>query len=133
MPVSPWRRRALFGIALLAIPFPYQVVEGGRVPAAWLATVAALVVTSAVRQGGSISATIAQWFAIQAGIALVLAYVASRLVAAAVRRLVAPGRHGVAIGVIAATALGAALFPIFSTTAVRGGAPTNLLGVFGLP
>ena len=133
MAVSPWSRRALFGVALLAIPFPYQVVEGGRVPAAWLATVAALVVTSAVRQGGSISATIAKWFAIQAVIALALAYVASRLAAAGVRRLVAPERRGVAVAVIVATAFGAALFPIFSTTAVRGGAPTNLLGVFGLP
>ena len=133
MPLSPWTRRALFGVALLAIPFPYQVVEGGRVPAAWLATVAALVVTSAVRQGGSISAAIAQWFAIQAGISLVLAYVAGRLVAAGVQRLVAPERRWVAVTTIAACGLGAALFPIFSTTAVRGGAPTNLLGVFGLP
>ena len=133
MSVSPWPRRVLFGVALLAIPIPYQVVEGGRVPAAWLATVAAFVITSAVGQGGSISAIIARWFAIQAGIALVLAYVASRLVAAGVRRLVAPERRAVAVAMIVATAFGAALFPIFSTTAVRGGAPTNLLGVFGLP
>jgi hypothetical protein len=133
MPLSPWTRRTLFGIALLAIPFPYQVVEGGRVPAAWLAIVAAFVVTSAVRQGGSISATIAQWFAIQAAIALVLAYVASRIAAGGVRVLVAPERRWAATAAIAAGALGAALLPIFSTTAVRGGAPTNLLGVFGLP
>ena len=133
MPLSPWARRALFGVALLAIPMPYQVVEGGRVPAVWLATVAGMVVTSAMRQGGEISSTIARWFAIQAGIALLLAYVASRVVAAGVRRLVAPERRWAAVAVIAASALGAALFPIFSTTAVHGGAPTNLIGVFGLP
>jgi hypothetical protein len=122
----------LFGVALFAIPFPFQVVESGRVPAAWLATVATLVVTSALRQGGEISATIARWFAIQAAIALVLAYVAARLVGAGVRRLVAPERRWAAVTTIAAVALGVALLPIFSTTAVRGGAPTNLLGVFGL-
>jgi hypothetical protein len=133
MAVSPWTRRALFGIAVLAIPLPYQVVEGGRVPAAWLATVAVMVVTSALRQGGEISATIAQWFAIQAAIALVLAYVAARLVGAGLRRLVAPERRWAAVAAIAAGAFGIALLPIFSTTAVRGGAPTNLPGVFGLP
>jgi hypothetical protein len=132
MSVSAWPRRVLFGVALLAIPIPYQVVEGGRVPAAWLATVAAMVVTSAVRQGGEISATIARWFAIQGAIGVVLAYVASRLMGAGVRRFVSPERRWTAVASIAAVALGAALLPIFSTTAVRGGAPTNLLGVFGL-
>jgi hypothetical protein len=132
MPLSPWTRRALFAIALVAIPFPYQVVEGGRVPAAWLAIVASFVVTSALGQGGSISATIAQWFAIQAAIALVLAYVAARVLAIGVRS-VRPERRAAALAAIAAVALGGALLPIFSTTAVRGGAPTNLLGVFNLP
>lgn len=133
MPAARWPRRALFIVALLAIPFPYQIVEGGRVPAAWLATVAALVVTSAVRQGGEISATIARWFAIQATIALVLAWVASRVAAAGVRRFVAPERRAAAAVALAALGLAIALLPIFSTTAVRGGAPTNLIGVFAIP
>ena len=132
MPVARWPRRALFVVALLAIPFPYQIVEGGRVPAAWLATVAGLVVTSALRQGGELSATIAKWFAIQAMIALVLAWVASRVVAASIRRFVAPERRAVAVVAVAAIGLAIALLPIFSTTAVRGGAPTNVIGVFAV-
>src|SRR5262245_7398641 len=79
MPASPWMRRVLFVVALLAIPFPYQVVERGHVPAAWLGVVGALIVTSALTQGGGISAIIARWWALQAVIAISLAYVASRL------------------------------------------------------
>ncbi len=133
MPVPRWMRRALFALALVAIPFPYQVVEGGRVPALWLATVAALVVTSAIRQGGDISATIARWFAIQATVAVVLAWVASRVVGSILRRLVPPARRAQAFAVLAVVAIAATLLPIFAATAVRGGAPTNLLGMFRLP
>jgi hypothetical protein len=125
-------RRTFFALALLTIPFPYQVVEGGRVPVAWLVTVAAVVVTSAVRQGGSISATIAQWFAIQAGLAVLLAYATAGLAATIVRRTVPAAWQRSAVGLVVATALGAALFPIFASSAVRGGTPTNLLGIFAL-
>jgi hypothetical protein len=133
MLVSPWIRRGLFVVALLAIPFPYRVVESGRVPAAWLGAVATLAGSSAVWQGGSISAVIARWFAIQAGIAIVLAYLAARLAAMIVRRTVSPARQWPVFAALAAGALGLALVaPLFATTAVAGGAPTTLLGVFGL-
>jgi hypothetical protein len=132
MPASPWMRRVLFLVALLTIPFPYQVVESGRVPAAWLGTVGALIVTSAVTQGGGISAIIARWWALQALIAIVLAYVAARLAAAMVRRFVSPERRWLAVALIAAGALGVASLPIFATAAVGGGAPTNLVGIFAL-
>ena len=61
MLASPWIRRLLFVAALLSIPFPYQVIDSGRVPAAWLATVAAWVLTSVFMQGGEISAIIGRW------------------------------------------------------------------------
>jgi hypothetical protein len=123
-------RRVLFLVALLAIPFPYQVVERGQVPAAWLGIVGALIVTSALTQGGGISTIIAKWWALQAFIAILLSYVAARLAAAIVRRFVPPERRWLAVGVIAAIALGIASLPIFATAAVRGGVPTNLLGIF---
>jgi hypothetical protein len=129
MPVPSWMRRVLFGLALVAIPFPYQVVDGGRVPALWLATVAAVVVTSAIRQGGEISAIIARWFAIQAAVAVVLAYAAARMLCALLRR-VDPARRTTVFAAIAASAVGAALLPIFAANAVRGGVPTNVFGIF---
>lgn len=133
MPASPWMRRVLFVAAALAIPFPYQTVEAGRVPAAWLAALAGLVVTSAWTQGGQISAILARWLAIQAAIAVVLSYVAARLAAAIVRRRVPAARQWLAVGVIVTAALGAAtLLPLFATPSVRGGEPTTLLGIFAL-
>ena len=77
---SPWIRRGLFAVALFTIPLPYRVVEAGHVPAAWLGAVASLVVTSAISQGGSVSAIIARWMAIQAVVAVVVAYLAARAV-----------------------------------------------------
>jgi len=127
---SPWIRRALFVLALLAIPFPYQVIDSGRVPAAWLATVAAFIATSAVFQGGSVSATLAKWFVVQAGIAIVLAYVAAGLATAMLRRAVGVERQWTALALVAALTLGVALLPIFATTAVGGGTPKNLIGIF---
>lgn len=132
MPASPWMRRVLFLVALLAIPFPYQVVERGQVPAAWLGVVGALIVTSAVTQGGGISGLIAKWWALQALIAIVLAYVAARLVTAMVQRFVSPERRWLAVVLITAGGLGLASLPIFATAAVKGGAPTNLIGIFAL-
>jgi hypothetical protein len=130
MLASPWIRRALFVIALLTIPFPYQVVDSGRVPAAWLATVATFVATSALTQGGGISTIIARWFAIQAAIAIVLAYVAARMVTAILRRRVPVERQWRTLAFVAAGALTAASFPIFATTAVRGGEAMNLFALF---
>lgn len=132
MPAPPWMRRVLFAVALLAIPFPYEIVEGGRVPAVWLAAVATLVVTSAITQGGGISAIIARWFAIQAAVAIAVAYLAARVAAAAVRRLVRAERQWLAIVAVAAGALGLASLPIFATTTVAGGAPRSLIGIFAL-
>ena len=130
MLASPWIRRALFVVALLTIPFPYQVVDSGRVPAAWLGTVAAFVGTSALAQGGGISAILARWFAIQAGLTIVLSYVAARLATAILRRRVPVERQWRTLAFVAAGALTAACFPIFSTTAVRGGEPLNLFRLF---
>jgi hypothetical protein len=132
MPASPWMRRVLFVVALLAIPFPYQVVESGRVPAAWLGTVGALIVTSAVTQGGAISSIIARWWALQAVMAIALAYAAARLATAMVRRFVRPERRWLAVATIAAGGLALASLPVFATAAVEGGAPTNLIGIFAL-
>ena len=131
MLASPWIRRGLFVLALLAIPFPYQVVDSGRVPAAWLGTVAAFVATSAVFQGGGISATLAKWFAFQAGLAILLSYVAARVATALVRR-VGIERQWMVFALIAAGTLGVAMLPIFATTAVGGGTPANLIGIFAL-
>ena len=130
MLASPWIRRLLFVVALLTIPFPYQVVDSGRVPAAWLGTVAGFVATSALAQGGGISTILARWFAIQAAVAIVLAYVAARLVTAIVRRRVPVERQWRTCGFVAVGALAAACFPIFATTAVRGGVPLNLFALF---
>jgi hypothetical protein len=133
MPASIWMRRVLFVVALLAIPFPYQTVEAGRVPAAWLATLSGLVVTSAWMQGGQISEIIGRWLAIQAGIAIVLSYVVARLGTAIVRSRVPVARQWLAVGVVAAAALGAAaLLPIFATPSVLGGEATTLVGIFAL-
>ena len=132
MPASPWMRRVLFLVALLAIPFPYQVVERGHVPAAWLGVVGALIVTSAITQGGVISGLIAKWWALQAVIAIALAYAAARLVTAMVRRFVSPERRWLAVALIVVGGLGLASLPIFATAAVEGGAPTNLIGIFAL-
>src|SRR5262245_29426835 len=123
-------RRILFALALLAVPFPYQIVEGGRVPALWLATVAGLASAIAILQGGPISTIVARWLAVQALIAIVLAYVLARLVAALVVRRTRPARQGRVVLAIALGALSAALCPIFASTAVRGGIPTNLIGIF---
>jgi len=129
---SPWIRRGLFGVALLTIPLPYRVAEGGHVPAAWLATVSAMVVTSAISQGGNVSAIIARWMTIQAVLAIAVAYLAARVVEAGMRRTVAADRQWMAFLAVAATALAVASQPIFGDTAVRGGAPTNLIGIFAL-
>lgn len=126
-------RRGLFVIALVAVPFPYWVVEGGRVPVLWLVTVAGLVVTSAVRQGGSVSAQLAQWFAIQAVAAVIVAYLVARLGAATFRWIVPAARQRTAFVVIVLVATIAASCPIFRSTAVRNGAPTNLIGILALP
>jgi hypothetical protein len=130
MLASPWIRRALFLVALLAIPFPYQVIDSGRVPAAWLVTVAACVLTSVLAQGGEISAIIGRWLAVQAGIAVVLAYVAARLATAIIARRVPVERQWRASALVAGGALGAACFPIYATTAVGGGVPMNLFRLF---
>src|SRR5262245_8581994 len=102
MLVSPWIRRVLFVVALLTIPFPYQLVDRGRVPAAWLGTVAACVGTSAVAQGGGISTILARWFAVQAGLAIVLSYVAARLATAILRRRVPLERQWRTLAFVAA-------------------------------
>jgi len=130
MLASLWIRRLLFTAALLAIPFPYQVIDSGRVPAAWLVTVAAFVLTSVANQGGEISAIIGRWLAVQAGIAVVLAYVAARLATAIICRRVPVERQWRASAFVAAGALTAACFPIFATTAVGGGVPMNLFRLF---
>lgn len=130
MHASPWIRRALFAVALLTIPFPYQVVDGGRVPAAWLATVAGLTATSAVAQGGEISTILARWFAVQAGVAIVLCYAAAGLATAVLRRRVVLERQWQACALLAGGALAAACFRIFATTAVGGGEPMNLFALF---
>jgi hypothetical protein len=130
MLASPWIGRLLFVAALLSIPFPYQVIDKGRVPAAWLATVAGFVLTSVVSQGGEISAIIGRWLAIQAAVAIVLAYAAARLATAVIRRRVPVERQWRASVFVAAGALTAACFPIFATTAVGGGVPMNLFRLF---
>ena len=130
MLASPWIRRFLFVVALLAIPFPYQVIDSGRVPAAWLATVAAFVLTSVLNQGGEISAIIGRWLAVQAGIAIVLAYVAARLTTAIICRRVPVERQWRASAFVAAGALSAACLPIYASTAVGGGVPMNLFRLF---
>jgi len=132
MLASRWIRRGLFALALLTIPMPYRIVEGGHVPAAWLGTVAGLVATSAIRQGGSVSAVIARWMVIQAAVAVAVAYGAARVVEAILRRTVATERQWLAFAAIALAALVAASRPIFADTAVGGGRPTNLLGIFAL-
>jgi hypothetical protein len=65
-------------------------------------------------------------------IAIGLSYVAARLATVVVRRFVPAERHWVAVGLIAAAALGLASLPIFSTAAIEGGTPTNLVGIFAL-
>ena len=129
---SPWMRRGLFLVALLTLPVPYRVVEGGHVPALWLGTVAGLVVTSAISQGGNVSAIIARWIAVQAAVAMVVAYLVARFVEAGIRRTVAPRRQWAAFLVVVAAALAAASLPIFADTTVQGGVPTNLVGIFAL-
>lgn len=128
-----WMHRVLFVVALLAIPFPYQTVEAGRVPAAWLVTLTTLVVTSAWTQGGQISTIIGRWMALQSVIAVVLAYVAARMVTRIVRWRVPVARQWLAVIVLAVAAVGtASLLPLFATPSVRGGEPTTLVGIFAL-
>ena len=122
----------LFGLALVAVPVPYWIIEGGRVPVVWLVAVAGLVVTSAVRQGGSVSAQIAQWLAIQAGAAVVVAYLIGRLGAAVLRWVVPAERHAIVVAAIALAAAVAMCSPIYTSSAVHDGTPTNFLGILAL-
>ena len=125
-------RRRLFALVLFAVPFPYWVVEGGRVPAAWLVAVASLSLTAALTQGGSVSARISHWLAAEAIAVVVAAYLLARLLAAVLGRVVPAGRQRLAVTILAMGALAAVCLPIFSSTAVNGGAPTTLLGIFRL-
>jgi hypothetical protein len=125
-------RRVLFGLALVAVPVPYWVIEGGRVPVVWLVAVASLVVTSAVRQGGSVSAQIAQWLAIQAVAAVVVAYLIARLGAAVMRWVVPVERQRMVVVVLCLVAVVAMCSPIYTSSAVHDGTPTNLLGILAL-
>ena len=125
-------RRSLFALALVAVPFPYWIVEGGRVPAVWLVALASLALTSALRQGGETSARISKWIAGQALLSVVLAWLLAWILAALLVRLVPARRRAVALAVVAAVAVAALCGPIFASTAVHGGTPTNFLGIFGV-
>ncbi len=122
----------LFVLALVALPVPYWIVEGGRVPVAWLVAVASLVVTSAVRQGGSISAQIAQWIAIEAVAAVVVAYLVARIGTALLRWIVPTERQTVVVALLVLAALVAVCSPIYTSSAVHDGTPTDLLGILAL-
>jgi hypothetical protein len=123
-------RRVLFLVALIAIPFPYAVAEGGYVPAIWLATVAIAIALAALTQGGSASALIARYYLLEALAVVVGAYLLAHLGGWLVRRLVPAERQRALVVVLALVGVAVALLPIFSTTAVRAGAPQNLIGIF---
>ena len=122
----------LFLLALVAIPFPYAVAEGGWVPALWLTTVAIAIALTALTQGGPASALIARYYLLEALACVVGAYLLAHLGGWIFRRFVPAARQRLVLGVVVAIGLGVALLPIFTSTAVRAGAPTNLIGIFAL-
>lgn len=119
-------------LALVAVPVPYWMIEGGRVPVVWLVAVAGLVVTSALRQGGEISAQIAQWLAIEAVAAVIVAYLLARLGTALLRWIVPPPRQTLVVVVLVVLAVVAVCSPIYTSTAVHDGTPTTFLGILAL-
>jgi hypothetical protein len=125
-------RRVLFALCLVALPFPYAIVEGGRVPVVWLCAVASLALSSAFIDRGEATMFISGILAAEALAAIVGAYLVARIATHLVVRLAPAERRGTITLVLCASTLAIALLvPIFCSTAVKGGAPTGLVGIFG--
>jgi len=125
-------RRVLFALCLVVVPCPYAIVEGGRVPVVWLCALTGLTLASALVDRGEITTYISGFLTLETIAGVIGAYLVARLATRAIVRLVRPERRTVVTLVVCA-ALGAIALavPIFSSSAVRGGEPTGLVGIFG--
>ena len=123
-------RRVLWAALLLALPVPYWVLEGGRVPTVWLLEVAGYSLAALIAEGGSIVALISGLFVAEAILAVFTLRVVAGLLASTIERRIAPGRRTLAVVLITGGLLAGALLPIYATPLVEGGRSVNLFGVF---
>ena len=123
-------RRVLWAALLLALPVPYWVLEGGRVPTIWLLEVAGYSLAALMAEGGSIVALISGLFVAEAILAVFTLRVAAGLLASTIERRIAPERRTLAVAFITGGLLVGALLPIYATPLVEGGRSVNLFGVF---
>lgn len=123
-------RRVLWAALLLALPVPYWVLEGGRVPTIWLLEVAGYSLAALMAEGGSIVALISGLFVAEAILAVFTLRVGAGLLASTIERRIAPERRTLAVALITGGLLAGALLPIYATPLVEGGRSVNLFGVF---
>jgi hypothetical protein len=120
-------------VFLLAVPVPYTMVEGGWVPTLWVTALAGLVAAAAWADGGETTSTLAKLLLPQALGLLLACYLLARLTTWLVGRVLPRRLAAITLLLIAAACLAVAVaYDIFQTTAVRGGAPANLLAMLRL-
>ncbi len=123
-------RRVLWLGLLVTLPVPYWVMEGGWVPALWLAELAGFTLAVLVTEGGSIVALLTGLFVAQAVGAAVLLHLVARILARALQRRVPENRRTVATVGLVLALLSLALLRVYQTPLVDGGQRISLLELF---
>lgn len=124
-------RRTLWLVFLVGLPVPYWVFEPGWVPTLWLGELTAFVLAMLLSEGGTVTRIVATLFASQTLLFAGLTYMVARLLTRLLGRVPSEaGRTFAALGT-AALVLVAAMLPIYRSPLVAGGAPVNLLRLFG--
>jgi hypothetical protein len=125
-------RRALWVASLLTVPVPFSViVAGGWAPTAWLAFVGALTGIVGLTEDDYAARLFGGLFVAQAAAATLVLYLGARLGARLVVVAAPPRARGALVAVVIALLLTIGLLDLYRTPLVRGGQPTNLLGLVG--
>jgi hypothetical protein len=129
--MNPVVTRRLLWLSLLAtLPLPYFMVDVGRMPALWLAWVAAFTTASALLDGLQGTWRIALLFIAQTGIYAALLYGVARLAATALHRHVPERARIPAIAGIVALLFAVACLPIYRNYLVNYDPRMRIFDVF---